>query len=391
MRAPRRFPPQTYFVSAHWNVANAVITGRFITEFPPWLESLMILALSCCSAWITWKMRILWASASVLGLGALYVVGAVEAFVHYQWYVPVVMPISGGLLANHVGLVICRVLAEQRERNRVRSVFAKLVSPNVVSELLRSEHLSLVGARREVTVFFADVRGFTEMTDLSQAQAEEWVRQHGLTGAAADRYFGEQAREVLATVNLYLSVIADMVKKHDGTLDKYIGDCVMAFWGAPTPNDTHALSCVRAAVESQSAMAEINRQRAEENRRREAENPRRVAAGLDPLPPLSILSLGSGINTGLVTVGLMGSQDHIFNYTVFGREVNLASRLEGVSGRGRIIVSETTYLRLLRDDPRLAARCKEEPPVTVKGFRQPVKIYEVPWRSATDSAEAKPS
>ena len=87
----------------------------------------------------------------------------------------------------------------------------------------------------------------------------------------------------------------------------------------------------------------------------------RLSAGLPPLPQLTALQLGTGINTGLVTVGLMGSDAHILNYTVFGREVNLASRLESVSGSGRIIISDTTYKHLLRDDPALAATCIECP------------------------------
>jgi adenylate cyclase len=82
-----------------------------------------------------------------------------------------------------------------------------------------------------------------------------------------------------------------------------------------------------------------------------------------------------------VTVGLMGSDAHILNFTVFGREVNLASRLEGVSGRARIIIGEQTYAALLRDDPKLAATCVALDPVAVKGFRAPVKIYEVPWKT----------
>ena len=99
-----------------------------------------------------------------------------------------------------------------------------------------------------------------------------------------------------------------------------------------------------------------------------------------PKPRLAILTLGSGINTGMATVGLMGSNEHLLNYTVFGREVNLASRLEAVSGRSRIIISEATYGHLLRDDPELAATCVALPPVKVKGIVAEVKIYEVPWR-----------
>ncbi len=94
---------------------------------------------------------------------------------------------------------------------------------------------------------------------------------------------------------------------------------------------------------------------------------------------LPVLMVGSGINTGLATAGLMGS-DVRLNYTVFGREVNLASRLESVSGRSRIIIGEATYAAVLRDDPKLAAACVALPPEKVKGFRSAVKIYEVPWQ-----------
>jgi class 3 adenylate cyclase len=95
---------------------------------------------------------------------------------------------------------------------------------------------------------------------------------------------------------------------------------------------------------------------------------------------LPILTLGCGVNTGVVDVGLMGSETHQYNYTTFGREVNLASRLESVSGSARIIIGETTYRHLLRDDPTLAATCIEQPPVKVKGFADAVKVYEVPWQ-----------
>jgi adenylate cyclase len=271
----------------------------------------------------------------------------------------------------------------------VKAVFSKIVSPNVVNELLNVEKLSLGGARRNITVFFADVRGFTEMTDLMQARAEEYVRETGLTGDAAEAYFDEQARQTLATVNTYLSTIADKVKEHYGTLDKYIGDCVMAFWGAPTPNEKHALCCVRAAIDAQRGMHALNQERTAENKRREVENVTRIAAGQRPLDMLPLLSLGSGINTGTVIVGLMGSDAHILNYTVFGRDVNVASRLEGVSGRGRIIIGETTFRDIQRDDLQLAATCVELPAVTVKGIKNAVKIYEVPWKTGSDIPKAE--
>jgi class 3 adenylate cyclase len=138
---------------------------------------------------------------------------------------------------------------------------------------------------------------------------------------------------------------------------------------------------VRAAVDTQRAVHELNQKRLADGPKREAENRVRVSAGLPPLPELTALQLGTGINTGLVTVGLMGSDAHILNYTVFGREVNVASRLENFSGSGRIIISDTTYKCLCRDSPTLAATCIEMFPVTIKGIRTAVRVYEVPWQT----------
>jgi adenylate cyclase len=247
--------------------------------------------------------------------------------------------------------------------------------------LLQAEKLSLGGARCEVTVFFADVRGFTTFTDETQERVAEFIRMHQLDSEAAEKCYDESARETLETVNLYLATVADAVKNHGGTLDKYIGDCVMAFWNAPVAHATHALTCVRAAIEAQRAIHELNQKRLAQNTSRDIENRARLSAGLPPKPLLTALQLGTGINTGLVTVGLMGSDAHILNYTIFGREVNLASRLEGVSGSGRIIISDMTHNHLLRHDPALAASCVELPSVTVKGIKAAVRIFEVPWQN----------
>jgi len=111
-----------------------------------------------------------------------------------------------------------------------------------------------------------------------------------------------------------------------------------------------------------------------------SENQSRVAAGLDPKPLLPVLLLGTGINTGMANAGLMGSVEKMKNYTVFGREVNLASRLEGLSGRGRIFISQATYEHLRRDDPALAATCVLQDPQKVKGIAILLQVYEVPWR-----------
>jgi class 3 adenylate cyclase/CHASE2 domain-containing sensor protein len=384
----------TLLVSKHWNVANSIITGQFIRRASLPAELALIIFLGALTAFLTWQLRAFSALGGSLLLAGIYILVAVFIFVEFRFWLPIVFPVGGAILMEHVILATYRILFEEGQKRHVKSVFSRIVSPDVVNELLQAEKLSLGGSRQEITVWFADVRGFTQFTDDSQAKVLEYIRAHNLSGAEAEAAINEEARETLATVNHYLGAIADTIKRHNGTLDKYIGDCAMAFWNAPRPNQKHAAACVRAAIDAQRAIYELNLKRIEVNQKRELENT--MSGTTRPKSKLAILMLGSGINTGMATVGLMGSNEHLLNYTVFGREVNLASRLESVSGRSRIIISEATYRHLLRDDPELAAICTALPPVKVKGIVAEVKIYEVPWRPPgaspfdEDLASAKP-
>ncbi len=358
----------TFLVSKHWNIASAILADRFILRGTPLQEAMLLLGVGLLTGVVALWLRPTLAFAILAGGMAGYVGLGFLLYAHNRIWLPMVLPL---LTATSLYLVVTtwRVVFEQSERRRVKSVFSKVVSPNVVSELLQAKELALGGARREITVFFADVRGFTALTDQAQQSVAQEIQRLGLSGEGAKALYDRQAEETLKTVNLYLAVVADVVKQHNGTLDKYIGDCVMAFWGAPTPNPHHARSCVCAAIDAQRSIERVNSERARANANR-----------TETQASLPLLSLGTGINTGQVTVGLMGSDAHILSYTVFGRDVNVASRLEGVSGQGRIIISEPTYQHLLRDDPALAACCLPLPPVSVKGIRDEVKIYEVPWR-----------
>ena len=373
----------TLLVSKHWNVANSVLTGQFIRRSSLPVELALIIILGIIAAYLTWTFRSYVALFWVLVTAAAYIALATFIYIRFRYWLPVVFPVVGGQMVTYVTLLAYLIIFEQEERRRLRSVFTKVVSPDVVAELeaMDAEKLALSGARRNVTVLFADIRGFTEMTDVGRDKAEDYIRDHNLTGDEAEAIRDKQASETLDTVNEYLTIVAESVLKHKGTVDKFIGDCVMAFWGAPIANPKHALCCVQAAMEAQRSIYRLNQEREVENRRREAENLRLAAEGKPLLTPLPTLVLGSGINTGVVTVGLMGSEQ-MLNYTVFGRDVNLASRLESVSGRGRIIISEATLAEMIQDDPSLALSCRELPPEKVKGFRLPIKIYEVPWREA---------
>ncbi|MGA4578778.1 CHASE2 domain-containing protein [Limisphaera sp. VF-2] len=377
---------ETFLLSKHWNVAHSILTGRFVQRSGFGVDLLVLAGAVAVAAAITLLGRPPWSPLGVLGGGLLYTAAVTWAYQEHRLWLPLVAPVAGGLGLTHGVLLAYQALFEQREKRRVKSVFSRIVSPDVVQELLRARELSLGGQRREVTVFFADIRGFTELTDRAQAEAEALVRERGWSGPEAEACYAECARETLTTVNEYLACVADVIKRHQGTLDKYIGDCVMAFWGAPTARKDHAAACVRAAIDAQRAVRALNERREAENRIREMENERRRQTGLPPRPHLPPLHLGTGIHTGVVTVGLMGSDQHLLNYTVFGREVNLASRLENISGQGRILISQVTYEHLLRHDPALARRCRPLPPVTVKGIREPIAVYEVLWQDGDDEA-----
>ena len=184
--------------------------------------------------------------------------------------------------------------------------------------------------RRRLTIFFSDVRGFTAWTDKLEP---------------------EDTREIL---NQYLSEMSAIADKWGGTIDKFIGDAIMIFFGDPefTNDRDHALRCVKMALEMQIKMNEL---RAEWEDR----------GHLEPL------HIRIGINTGYATVGNFGSKDRL-NYTILGSAVNLASRLETTSNPDKITISHMTW-SLIKSE----ITCEPKSEITIKGFSEPVKIYEV--------------
>lgn len=374
----------TLLASTYWNVANSIITGDFVRPMPHAAHLGIIVGLGVLTALFSMKFQPLAAICAISGLAIVFCAMAFLLFLKCGFWIPMALPILG-MVSVHGCLTTHRVVVEQKERQRIRSVFSRVVSPEVVRELLESEDLNLGGSQCEVTVLFSDVRGFTTLADESHARVRELASRDNMSEIESAAMFDEQARNVLRTINEYLGMAAEIVGKHKGTLDKYIGDCVMAFWGAPMSDPKHALHCVNAAIDIQKAIHRLNESRAGENLRRQEENTRRSQSNQPPLPLLPLLKLGTGINTGIVTVGLMGAEASHQNYTVFGREVNLASRLESLSDQSRIFIGEGTYRAIKRDAPDLADQCRVHAPVAVKGFREMVQVYEVPWRNPQET------
>lgn len=215
------------------------------------------------------------------------------------------------------------------ERDRVRNLLGKVVSPDVATELLRSKEIKLGGEERTMTAFFSDILSFTSISERMEPA------------------------EVVELLNEYLSAMSDIIYEFGGTVDKYIGDAIVAFWGAPLPEENHPELCVRAAVAMQKKLVEMRTSWREQGRVE--------------------LFMRVGINTGRMVVGNMGSKERL-DYTIIGDAVNLASRLEGANKHygTNIIVSQFTQLHI-----KEKFLIRELDIVRVKGKEEPVRIFEV--------------
>jgi adenylate cyclase len=188
-------------------------------------------------------------------------------------------------------------LAERKSRQKTVREFSRFVNPFVVQQLLEAGGLQRAGEAREVSVLFSDIRGFTTLSENRTPQ------------------------EVVQLLNRYFSLQVEVVFRHGGSLDKFIGDCIMAFWGAPLDDAAHARNAVTAAMEMADVLQQFKKELGEED------------ADFD---------VGIGIHSGLAVVGLIGSEQRR-EYTAIGDTVNLASRIEGLTkGVSRILVSEDT-------------------------------------------------
>lgn len=385
-QAPSALAKRDSIFLAHANAANSLLTGRFVRRPGPAVELAIIFGLTVLSAAAGWRMTTLKATLTVLAVAGLYAAAAVWVYVAHRQLWPMALPLLGAVLTTHLMMTICRGM-ETAERRHLERLLQKVVSPKIIDTLLQQDSPTPQTRRLEVTVIFADLRGFTRFSEESQTRAEAAAREQGLPPERARAFADEAAREAMNTVNRYLAVVVDEIKGTDGTLDKYMGDCVMAFWGAPVEDADHAAKALRCAIAAEQSMERINREIAAENQRREQANQGTPVPGRTLSPLLPVLRMGIGLNSGFATVGFMGSEQHLSGYTAFGHVVNVASRVEGLASGGQIIATEATVLAAGRNHPDLLARCVEQVPVMLKGITTPVKTFEVRWKdSAADPA-----
>ncbi len=326
-------------VEVYANIIQSILDNNFLSKEPATLGIIMILLFS----FFSFYSRTLFKKAFTVNTIITEIINlffaAVLVFIVYQisFYLfdhfNYVASISGPEIAivfGYIGSTTYNFITERKRSTLLKKMFSQYVNSNLLDELiLNPSSLKLGGERKELTVFFSDIAGFTSISE------------------------NKDSEELVSLLNEYFTEMTRIILEHKGTLDKFLGDAVMAFWGAPVPVQNHALECCTAALRMTKKLNELKLKWEKEHQ--------------------PVFSIRIGINTGEMIVGNMGGKER-FDYTVIGDNVNLASRLEGVNKEygSTIIISESTY-----DYVKDILFVRELDFILVKGKSKPVRIYEL--------------
>ena len=330
---------QMYGVEIHANAIENVLRNDFLHKQSRWLDAVSILFFALLTGMVvsafkgvktghTGLIELQAALFAIVEIGAI-LAAAILLFNTANFVMTVVAPciaIAGGYLAS----TTYHYVVERKQKLLIKGMFGTYVNPSVVDRLIANpEALRLGGQREELTVLFSDIEGFTTISE------------------------GLDSESLVGLLNEYLSKMAKIILQNMGTLDKYVGDAIMAFWGAPIPQHDHALRACMTALQMQEVLASMHAVRVQERK--------------------PVFRTRIGIHTGEMVVGNMGGAEKV-NYTVIGDSVNLASRLEGANkqyGTG-IMVSQQTY-----EVVKSSILGRNLDRIVVKGKTEPVTIYEL--------------
>lgn len=326
---PTPFDESTPGFFAHANVYDMIATNSFITQVPWWIQFLILLLITLTVGYYTHTRQIKIGIFVLIAVTLLFLICVVIAFNSEHLWMNITAPLSA-LLICFVATVAYKAATEGRQRKLITSMFGTYVDSNVVRILINNPSLAkLGGEKHEITVLFTDIKGFS---GISEKVSEDVL---------------------VKLLNIYFTDMTNVILANGGAVDKFIGDSIMAFWGAPLPDSDSAYHACVTAVQMQSQLEKLQTR---------------------------LIKIGGigikqriGINTGLCVVGNMGSEQKK-NYTVTGDPVNLASRLEGVNkqyGTG-ILISEYTYKKAGK---HLVTRLVDR--VQVVGKTEPVQIFEL--------------
>ena len=316
------------------DLTDQILSGSFLQR-PDWIFGLELFTGFALAILITIFIQFLGPigglSVFLIGNG-ISIFGSFYIFENYLFLIDPISPLIICLI-SYLVITFFNFLFTELERRKVRNAFSQYMSPVMVEKLAQSnKSLKLGGERREMTFLFSDIRGFT---------------------AISEKY-KDDPESLTVLINSILTVLSDEVLDQDGTIDKYMGDCIMAFWNAPSEDPFHREKSIEAAFKMSEALNKLN-----ESLDRKGENK---------------LSIGIGINSGECIVGNMGSEKR-FDYTVLGDAVNLASRLEGQSGNYgmQIILGEETIKKISKNEYFQF----ELDLISVKGKSEPTSIFTV--------------
>lgn len=319
-------------VGVHMTIANMLLSEDFVDDSPWWIS--VIIAILICFTYTFMAKKLSTARQLFLGLGMLIMsTGALLLFfVLTKKYIGVIVPFSS-MAVTFIAMTVLGFLTTAKEKSFLRSAFSRYLSSEVINEIIKDpSKLNLGGESREMTALFTDIRSFSTLSEkLTPVQ-------------------------VVNLLNHYLTNMSDIILEQQGTIDKFEGDAIIAFFGAPIHMKNHAELACRAAIGIKKAEEELNKVI--------------TADGESPTP----LFTRVGINTGEMVVGNMGTMNKM-NYTMMGNAVNLASRLEGVNKqyntRG-IIISEHTRAKI---GNIFVVRSLDR--VRVVGVNTPIRLYEL--------------
>jgi len=321
-------------VELHAQLTEQILLEDFLHR-PDWAGGAEMLFMILTGVVLIFSMPYFGAAWSAL-IGAASFAGMFlvswQAFTGYRWLVDPLLP-SGACLAIYLSSSLIHFLRTDSEKKQIRNAFSRYLAPEVVEQLAnRPDQLKLGGEMKPMTLVFADIQGFTSIS--------ENFTPHELT----------------TFINRFLTPMTDIILKGKGTIDKYMGDSIMAFWNAPLPDPEHALHACNTALEMQKFLKDCG-----------GKILNKTPGAERDYPPVT---LGIGINTGECCVGNMGS-DQRFDYSVLGDNVNLASRLQGLCRLYglSIIIGESTYQSVS------SLTCIEIDLVKVKGKAQASRIY----------------
>ena len=318
-------------------VAN-IISKNFIKRSPAYLDLLVVLLVGVLALFIGRKQRALYSLIVYISLTALIVITNQAVFTYYGIRSNLAYPLFT-VIAEGTFIISYRYFVEERRAKEIRRMFSNYVTERVVNELIKNPDMArLGGERREITVLFTDIMGFTAF---SERQSPE---------------------EVVAILNEYLGAMTEVIFRWEGTLDKFVGDEIVAFWGAPMRQENHAELAVRCALNMAKRLEDLRQEWKSEGK--------------------PILDAGIGINTGEVVVGNIGAEGKKMDYTVIGDNVNLGARVEALTRKynTHILITEFTLnkVRDLVTASRIGhISVKGLEKVIVKGKEKPVGIYEV--------------